>query len=394
MKISETIRFDCLLHVVVFFNFCFVGYSQSATNEVSIGHSLRIDSKILDESRLIQIYLPQTYENGLYQYPVLYLTDGEDSFENAVSIVKTKSNYYQNMPEMIIVAIGSGANRNKNFTFTDGSAENTLAFLKDELIPLVDNTYRTEDYRVFYGHSLAGPFVFYTLSTEPELFDAIVTVSPGMHHVLSKPATPALIEYFNEPHQGSKRIYVSAAEYDPEKLLNQSYHMLDSLFVSSCPESIDYRFELIENEDHWGVPLIGMYKGFQYIFEDWKIPMEVVDNADVELLKAHIADRSVQYGYEVKYPEFLLNFFAMEFLEPEAEHDVSQEKMLAAAKELFELNLVNYPTSADAPFYLGMYYMQMNDGEKAINQFETCLDMEPEHQMATHYKSIAEKMTE
>jgi hypothetical protein len=295
---------------------------------------------------------------------------------------------------MIIVAIGSGANRNKNFTFTDGSAENTLAFLKDELIPLVDNTYRTEDYRVFYGHSLAGPFVFYTLSTEPELFDAIVTVSPGMHHVLSKPATPALIEYFNEPHQGSKRIYVSAAEYDPEKLLNQSYHMLDSLFVSSCPESIDYRFELIENEDHWGVPLIGMYKGFQYIFEDWKIPMEVVDNADVELLKAHIADRSVQYGYEVKYPEFLLNFFAMEFLEPEAEHDVSQEKMLAAAKELFELNLVNYPTSADAPFYLGMYYMQMNDGEKAINQFETCLDMEPEHQMATHYKSIAEKMTE
>ncbi|MFT5595420.1 MAG: tetratricopeptide (TPR) repeat protein, partial [Flammeovirgaceae bacterium] len=106
------------------------------------------------------------------------------------------------------------------------------------------------------------------------------------------------------------------------------------------------------------------------------------------------ADRSVQYGYEVRYPEFLLNFFAMEFLEPEAEHDVSQEKMLAAAKELFELNLVNYPTSADAPFYLGMYYMQMNDGEKAINQFETCLDMEPEHQMATHYKSIAEKMTE
>ena len=82
---------------------------------------------------------------------MLYLTDGEDNFENAVSIVKTKSNYFQNMPEMIIVAIGSGSNRNRNFTFTDSSALKTIKFVKKELIPLIDSTYRTENKRIYIG---------------------------------------------------------------------------------------------------------------------------------------------------------------------------------------------------------------------------------------------------
>ncbi len=43
----------------------------------------------------------------------------------------------------------------------------------------------------------------------------------------------------------------------------------------------------------------------------------------------------------MKYPEFLLNFIAMEFLEPEAEHDVSLEKMQVSAKLLFEMNIEN-----------------------------------------------------
>ena len=51
---------------------CFVfinieGYTQSEANGVTIGHSLKIESKILEESRLIEVYLPQTYGNNLYQ---------------------------------------------------------------------------------------------------------------------------------------------------------------------------------------------------------------------------------------------------------------------------------------------------------------------------------------
>jgi hypothetical protein len=68
--------------------------------------------------------------------------------------------------------------------------------------------------------------------------------------------------------------------------------MLDSLFKISCPKTIEYKFELIENEDHWGVPLIGVYKGLQSIFEDWEIPMKVIENADIASLKVHINERS------------------------------------------------------------------------------------------------------
>tara|TARA_B110000285_G_C15131567_1_gene623928 strand:+ start:2471 stop:2758 length:288 start_codon:yes stop_codon:yes gene_type:complete len=85
----------------------------------------------------------------------------------------------------------------------------------------------------------------------------------------------------------------------------------------------------------------------------------------------------------VKYPEFLLNFIAMEFLEPEAEHDVSLEKMQVSAKLLFEMNIENYPKSADAQFYLGVYYLYVDDKELAIQSFEKCLKIDSEHQPAT-----------
>lgn len=205
------------------------------------------------------------------------------------------------------------------------------------------------------------------------------------------PGTPARIDYFKNSGTSHKRIYVGAAEHAPPYLLNQYYYMLDSLFKISCPKTIEYKFELIENEDHWGVPLIDVYKGLQYIFEDWKIPMKVIENADIASLKVHINERSAQYGYGVKYPEFLFNFIAMEFLEPEAEHTVSEEKMVTAAKDLVEMNLENYPSSSNAHFNLEMYHLHVNENEEAIGMFEMALEIDTEHQMAKHYLAKANK---
>ena len=84
--------------------------------------------------------------------------------------------------------------------------------------------------------------------------------------------------------------------------------MLDSLFKTISLKNIEYKFNLIENEDHWSIPLIGMYKG---------------------------------------------------------------------------LNIENYPKSADAQFYLGVYYLYVDDKELAIQSFEKCLKIDSEHQPAT-----------
>jgi len=354
--------------------------AQTNGNSIVIGKSVEFDSKILDEKRTIQIYLPESYQNNLYSYPVFYVLDGEDNFTNAVSVVKNQSSYYQHIPEMIVVAISS-ANRNKIFSIADGGADKTLNFIKDELMPYIDSAYRTEKFRILFGHSLAGPFCFYALTRYNDLFNAFIVLSPTMHNKISLPATKAIEDCFNTQKQLNKIIYVGVAEGDNVKH-QESFKKVKVLFTAKAPKAVEYKFETLSGEDHFTEALLGIYEGLNFIYKPWRIPKEVIEKADVTLLKSHIDSLSAKYGYKVKYPESLLTFIGMEFVDPEAEHPVSKEKMTNAAKQIFELNVENYPKSSEACFVLGTYYMFQGNKELAIKNLEKALELNPDNQKA------------
>jgi tetratricopeptide (TPR) repeat protein len=132
-----------------------------------------------------------------------------------------------------------------------------------------------------------------------------------------------------------------------------------------------------------------MYKGLRYIYQNWEIPLDVIVKADISALKRHTKQLSEKYGYEVKYPEFLLTFVAMEFLEPEMKHPVPKKQLIEAAKELLELNIKNYPTSSNAYFMLGRYYLFTDNKELAIESIEKVLELNPDNSEA---KNILRKI--
>jgi predicted alpha/beta superfamily hydrolase len=354
--------------------------AQINEKPIEFGKSIEFTSKILNEKRPIQIYLPESYRNNLYRYPVFYVLDGDDNFTNAASIVKNQSGYYQHTPEMIVVAL-SNTNRNKTFSIADGGADKTLDFIKDELIPYVDSAYRTEKFRILFGHSITGPFCFYALSKYSDLFNAFIILSPTMHNKICQPAMRALEDCFNSQKQSDKLVYVGIAEGDNIKH-QESFQTVKSLFTSKAPKTIEYKFETLLGEDHFTEALLGIYEGLSFIYKPWRIPKEVIEKANVTLLKSHIDSLSAKYGYKVKYPESLLTFIGMEFVDPEAEHQVSKEKMANAAKEIFELNVENYPKSPEAYFVLGTYFMFNGNKELAIKNLEKTLELNPDHQKA------------
>jgi predicted alpha/beta superfamily hydrolase len=364
--------------------------AQTNGNLIVIGKSIEFDSKILNEKRTIQIYLPESYQNNLYNYPVFYVLDGEDNFTNAASIVKNQSSYYQHISEMIVVAISS-ANRNKTFSIIDGGADKTLNFIKDELIPYIDSAYRTEKFRILFGHSLSGPFCFYALSKSSDLFNAFIILSPTMHNKICQPATKALEDCFNSQKQLSKIIYVGVAEGDNIKH-QESFEIVKNLFTTKAPKTIESKFETLYGEDHFTEALLGIYEGLNFIYKSWRIPKEVIENANVSLLKSHIDSLSTKYGYKIKYPESLLTYIGMEFVDPEAEHPVSREKMASAAKEIFEMNIENYPQSSNAYFVLGTYYMFNGNKELALKNLEEAIELNPNNQKAQdRLKKLKEK---
>ncbi|MBK9982142.1 MAG: hypothetical protein IPP15_06895 [Saprospiraceae bacterium] len=51
-----------------------------------------------------------------------------------------------------------------------------LSYLKNELIPDVDEKYRTISYRLLIGHSTGGLLAYYSLYKTPGLFHAILSI--------------------------------------------------------------------------------------------------------------------------------------------------------------------------------------------------------------------------
>lgn len=107
-----------------------------------------------------EVYLPPDYQASGKNYPVVYVTDGQWYTDFAYLLDKKSK-------DVIMVAIDEGTKdrRMKDF-LPDGSPLYTK-FLKEEFIPLIESTYRTNSERTFVGVSAGGLLGAYLLSVEP-----------------------------------------------------------------------------------------------------------------------------------------------------------------------------------------------------------------------------------
>lgn len=132
----------------------FVGLAHSQS-PIVIGKTEEVYSKTLQEKRRIQVYLPASISDTYFyprRYPVVYVLDGDSHFFTLSAIIKQLSEDGNGLffPEMIVVAIGRGADNHS------GGGERFLSFIQTELIPHIDSAYPTMPYRVFIDHSLGG----------------------------------------------------------------------------------------------------------------------------------------------------------------------------------------------------------------------------------------------
>jgi predicted alpha/beta superfamily hydrolase len=152
------------------------------------------NSSIIEDDFYIYISLPDGYDESVNKYPVLYLLDGDISFGIAASIARYLQ-FGNTIPELIIVGIGYGSlkkskgnDRNRDYTISNrrnrpgsGGAPKFRKFLQEELIPYIDDEFRTiPDDRTIYGYSLGGLFALYSIFTEPDLFNRYIIGSPHL----------------------------------------------------------------------------------------------------------------------------------------------------------------------------------------------------------------------
>ncbi|HEX7240751.1 MAG TPA: alpha/beta hydrolase-fold protein [Longimicrobiaceae bacterium] len=158
-----------------------------------IGETLTIDSRVLGETRRINVYLPPGYADSAgARFPVLYMPDGgiAEDFLHVAGLVQVSVGNGTMRP-FILVGI-ENTERRRDMTGPTQNAEDRKiaprvggsaafrAFIRRELMPRVKARYRTTDETAVVGESLAGLFVVETLLEEPDLFDTYIAFDPSL----------------------------------------------------------------------------------------------------------------------------------------------------------------------------------------------------------------------
>ncbi len=150
----------------------------------------------LDRGRRVWIYLPPGYATGSARYPVLYMHDGQNVFDNATSFVgewgideTLDSLHALGDKDVIVVAVDHGDKKRfdeyspwKNAKYGGGEGDKYVDFLVKTLKPYIDSHYRTMPDRLntgVAGSSMGGLISLYAILKYPDVFSRAGIFSPA-----------------------------------------------------------------------------------------------------------------------------------------------------------------------------------------------------------------------
>lgn len=236
------------------------------------------------------------FNNAPAAWPVVYVLDGNWYFGMVTDIIRPMS-WCGSTTDAIVVGIGYPEDqdpkealrvfftrRNHDLTpvwdeetaqsmekmfkrpVPNGDALNFHRFIKEELIPFIEQTYRADPARrVLVGHSYGGLFALFGLFETPDLFEALVIGSPtlsyGNRYMFGRE------EAFAQEHKRLPvRVYLYAAEL--EEALDDTT-LTDTLRFGVILQSRKYEgFSLVrhvfEDQNHCEVAAPGFQAGLKF----------------------------------------------------------------------------------------------------------------------------------
>lgn len=233
--------------------------SQPQYNDPIPAHdSLKIVSSVLNETRHINIWTPDSYKTGTDSLPVLYMLDGglkEDFAHVANTLEKLINN--KSIPAMILVGI-ENTQRRRDLTgpsevkedekvapLTDGSTP-FRKFIKEELFAKINQTYRTTNKKAIIGESVAGLFVIETLLLDSDMFNAYIAFDPSVwwnNHYLVRTSKEHLKKLPNQP----VKLWFAGSDATD---ISQYTRQLAKDFETDAPANLKWKYADEPKEQH------------------------------------------------------------------------------------------------------------------------------------------------
>ena len=318
---------------------CFAAacYGQAIT----VGQRQGIHSAVLNEDREYQVSLPDSYGWAKdRRYPVMYVLDGESQFVHTATSVRFLAATGE-IPEMIVVGIISTL-RVRDFTQTDwptawvggGGANNFKRFLSAELIPRINDAYRTDGFRVLSGHSAGGQFVLYCLASEPSLFKAYIALSPSLDWDDNLPQR-SLQKSFTSTPSLPAFLYVARSDDFGRALVD--YEELVETLATMSPRKFRWHSQAFPQETHNSISLLSQIDAVRHVYEGYRFHDDMLEKG-FSFAQQHFEEVSKRVGWPLAIPEGVINSLGYAAL---------SEGKVQDAIEFFKRNVHANPNSAN-----------------------------------------------
>jgi predicted alpha/beta superfamily hydrolase len=351
----------------VFLYLSLTAQAQDEPGKVFIGQTRTLNSEILDETRTIKVWLPESYAKSSATYPVMYLLDAEMSMRFAKAAATVAELGDGKIPEMIVVGIDN-TNRNRDvFPGKDGvksGADDFLAFLTGELFPQIDNVFRTTDYRILTGHSNSALFVVYALMKQPESFNSYFAISPMLGWRKPEMLGLARQSFANFPNRNTF-LYIEYGEQDYDHVINVVPEFIEIL-EEIAPMALKYRVDVLPGEGH--VPYTSYRDALLALFPDFQMEEEDLARG-IEAIDEHYRVLTQRYGFKIEAPVDPLVEFGELMLE-QNDHEKAIEALEIAASR--------YPENVASYYRLGQAYEAADRLPEALATYKRLLELYPQ----------------
>lgn len=244
--------------------------AQMSTKPFALGVIDSLASKVLGETRTLNIYLPEGYQaNDTTKYPVVYLLDGsaDEDFVHVVGLYQFNNfSWINRVPKSIVVGIAN-VDRRRDFTYpttvvtdknrnkTSGHSEAFINFLQQELQPFIQARYKgSSNSNTIIGQSLGGLLATEILLKRPTLFQQYIIISPSIwwdNTSLLQLSSPILEASFTQPTS----VYIGVGKEGlaptavPHVMEVEANLLVEKLKASKSPQ-LTVHFDYLPQEDH------------------------------------------------------------------------------------------------------------------------------------------------
>lgn len=320
--------------------------------------------------RNFTVITPPSYATDLEKkYPILLILDGEYltfPFEGVLNY----SNYWDDLPEMIVVAIDQNYGETrfddsqfdlKGIPFEKGAS--FFEFIGIELLPMVEQKYRTLPFRIIAGHDTTAGFLNFYLYKDNPIFDAYISLAPEMAPQMELRIAERLAKI-------SKPVFYYQATADNDlNEINEKATQLDNNIKAIQNPNFKYANDTFKKTTHYSVVTKAIPNALYFIFEGYQ-PISMQEFQDKILkLESGYTDYLIQkYDYLEKKLGLQIVPRLSDFKAIEAA--ILKNKAYGELQPLADYADKKYPKTTLGTYHQALYFEKTGNYKKALKTYQ------------------------